>query len=77
MALIEILPTIFCHYIIIDEIAAEAIVLLMTNSMLSILSMRSSEKFSVRYENISDMILLLGLILLFITIILIAFNVIE
>jgi hypothetical protein len=62
---------------IIDEITAIAILLFMTSSILSFLSMRSSKKFSVRYENFADIIFLLGLILLFVTTMLIAFNIIK
>ncbi len=62
---------------IIDEITALAILLFMTSSILSFLSMRSSKKFGIRYENIADIIFLLGLLLLFITTMLIAFNIIK
>jgi hypothetical protein len=62
---------------IIDEITAVAILLFMTSSILSFLSMRSSKRFSQRYENFADFIFLSGLILLFITTMLIAFNIIK
>ena len=62
---------------IIDELAAVAILFFMTSSILSFLSMRSSKKFSIRYENFADFIFLFGLILLFVTTMLIAFNIIK
>lgn len=62
---------------IIDEITALAIIMFMTSSILSFLSMRSSKRFSVRYENFADIIFLIGLILLFITTMLISFNIIS
>jgi hypothetical protein len=62
---------------IIDEITAVAILFFMTSSILSFLSMRSAKKISVRYENIADIIFLLGLILLFLTTMLITFNIIK
>ena len=62
---------------IIDEIAAVAILFFMTSSILSFLAMRSTKRYGTRYENIADYVFLLGLILLFITTMLIAFNVIK
>jgi len=62
---------------IIDEITAVAILLFMTSSILSVLSMRSTKRFGARYENIADFVFLVGLILLFITTVLIAFNIIK
>jgi hypothetical protein len=62
---------------IIDEITAVAILMFMTSSILSFLSMRSSKQFSTRYENFADFIFLFGLIMLFITTMLITFNIIS
>jgi hypothetical protein len=62
---------------IIDEITTLAILMFMTSSILSFLSMRSTKRFSARYENFADIIFLIGLILLFITTMLIAFNIIS
>ncbi len=61
----------------IDEITAAGILLFMSSSLLSFLSMRSSGKFETRYENIADILFLLGLLLLFVTTILISFNFIK
>jgi len=62
---------------IIDEITAVAILFFMTSSILSFLSMRSEKRFGIRYENIADIIFLLGLLMLFVTTMLIAFNIIK
>jgi len=62
---------------IIDELTAIAILLFMTSSILSFLSMRSKTKTGIRYENIADVFFLLGLILLFATTMMIAFNLIK
>jgi hypothetical protein len=62
---------------VIDELTAIAILLFMTSSLLSFLSMRSSRKYEIRYENYADIIFLLGLILLFVTTVLIVFNFIK
>ncbi len=62
---------------IIDEITAVAILLFMTSSILSFLSMRSSGKYGIRYENYADIIFLVGLLLLFVTTMLIAFDIVQ
>ncbi len=62
---------------IIDELTAVAILLFMSSSIFSFLSMRSTKKFGPRYENVADIIFLLGLLLLFVTTMLIAFNIIK
>lgn len=61
---------------IIDELTAVAIILFMVSSILSYLSMRSN-RVIIRYEKIADTVFLSGLFLLFITTMLIAFNVIT
>ncbi len=62
---------------VIDEITAIAILFFMTSSILSFLAMRSTKRFGARYENIADYVFLLGLILLFVTTMLISFNIIK
>ena len=62
---------------VIDEITTVAIVLFMVSCILSFLSIRGSMKESSKYENIADYLFLGGLVLLFATTILFAFNVIA
>jgi hypothetical protein len=62
---------------VIDEITTIAIVLFMVSCILSFLSIRGSMKTSSKYENIADYLFLGGLVLLFATTILFAFNVIA
>ncbi|MFT3796076.1 hypothetical protein [Flavobacterium sp.] len=60
----------------IDEFTAIAILMFMTSSILSYLSMRS-ERLAARYERKADITFLSGLIVLFITTLLITLNVIK
>ncbi|MEL1244566.1 hypothetical protein AAEO56_09865 [Flavobacterium sp. DGU11] len=63
---------------LIDEFTAAAIVMFMASSMLSYLSMRSSRLApKPQYEKIADIVFLAGLTFLFITTMLITFNVIK
>jgi predicted membrane channel-forming protein YqfA (hemolysin III family) len=62
---------------LIDEFTAGAIVMFMASSLLSYLSMRSTKDPKPGYEKIADVVFLSGLIFLFITTMLIAFNVIK
>jgi hypothetical protein len=62
---------------LIDEFTAAAIIMFMTSSILSYLSMRSSKDPKPQYEKIADVVFLAGLLFLFITTMLIAFNVID
>lgn len=62
---------------IIDELTAFAIVLFMTSSVMSFLSMRSEKSPGARYEKIADIVFLSGLFFLFVTTMLILFNVIR
>jgi hypothetical protein len=62
---------------IIDELAAIAILLFMTSSILSFLSIRSNTKRSLLYEKFADIIFLTGLSFLFIITLLFTFNVIK
>jgi len=62
---------------IMDELTTAAIVMFMTSSLLSFLSMRSTESMGERYEQIADVVFLAGLFFLFITTMLLAFNIIK
>lgn len=61
----------------IDEGAALAIILFMTSCILSFLSMRSTTARSTKMEGMADILFLAGLIVLFITTMLITFNIIK
>lgn len=61
----------------IDELTAVAIIFFMTSSMLSFLSIRTKSVRSVKYENVADIVFLIGLILLFCTTLLLTFNIIQ
>jgi predicted transporter len=62
---------------ILDELTTAAIVMFMASSLLSFLSMRSEESPGERYEKIADFVFLAGLLFLFATTMLLAFNVIQ
>ena len=62
---------------ILDELTTAAIVMFMASSLLSFLSMRSKKSSGERYEKIADLVFLAGLLFLFITTILLAFNIIK
>jgi hypothetical protein len=62
---------------IVDEITAFAIILFMLSCLFSFLSIRSQTERSDRYEKIADIIFLGGLLILFLTTILFAFNIIA
>lgn len=62
---------------IIDEVTAVATILFMGSSVLSFLSLRSTGAKSKHYEKVADVIFLSGLILLFVTTMLIAFNIVT
>lgn len=61
---------------IIDELTALSILTFMVSCVLSFLSMRSTKKSGIRFEQIADFIFLAGLFFLFITTCLIVFNII-
>lgn len=61
---------------LIDETTALAIILFMTSSILSFLSMRN-EKYTVRLEKLADFIFLSGLIVLFLTTMMVTFNIVK
>lgn len=62
---------------IMDELTTAAIVMFMASSLLSFLSMRSKESMGERYEKVADFVFLAGLLFLFITTMLLAFNIIK
>lgn len=62
---------------LIDETTALAIVLFMTSCILSFVSMRRGRGVNERLEKIADIIFLSGLIVLFLTTMMITFNVIK
>lgn len=62
---------------IIDECTSVAIVMFMTSSLLSYLSLRKFKQPKVYYERLADKVFLTGLIFLFVTTMLITFNVIK
>ncbi len=61
----------------IDEGAALAIIVFMMSCLLSFLAMRSTDLGSKKLEGAADVLFLSGLIVLFITTMLIAFNIIK
>lgn len=61
--------------VVIDELTGVAAVLLMASCILSFLSMRTkNEARSIRLEHRADVIFLCGLVLVFVTILMIALN---
>ena len=62
---------------IIDELTTVAIVIFMLSCLLSFLSIRGSRKRSELFESIADYVFLSGLVLLFATTLLFAFDVIT
>ena len=62
---------------LLDEIATIAIIMFMTSSILSFLSMRSDNQSNSRLEKIADIFFLLGLFMLFLSALLISFNIIK
>ena len=61
---------------IIDEVATVDIVAFTTSCLLSFLSLRSTNRKSYRLEKIADFIFIAGIVLLLVTAILFAFNII-
>jgi peptidoglycan/LPS O-acetylase OafA/YrhL len=62
---------------IVDQITAIAALFFMVSCMLSFLSIRRKRKSNARMEDLADIIFLGGLSLLFITTILLSFNMIR
>ncbi|MBN8834715.1 MAG: hypothetical protein ABS68_13890 [Niastella sp. SCN 39-18] len=65
------------HVTIADEITTIAIVMFMASCIFSFLSLRSSSLRAHKYEQIADVVFLLGLGILFVTTILFSFNLIA
>ncbi|RZL40747.1 MAG: hypothetical protein EOP00_26250 [Pedobacter sp.] len=61
----------------IDEGAALAIVIFMNSCLFSFLAMRNENEKSLRLEKVADVFFLAGLIVLFITTMLIALNIVK
>lgn len=61
----------------IDEGAALAILVFMSSCLLSFLAMRNTTKNASKFEHLADLLFLFGLIILSITTLLIAFNIIK
>lgn len=62
---------------LIDETTALAIILFMTSSILSFLSMRKKEELDDRLEKLADFIFLSGLVVLFLTTMMVTFNILK
>jgi hypothetical protein len=62
---------------LVDEFTAGAMILFMVSCILSFLSIKGKGKSGDRYENIADILFLIGLICLFATTMLITFNVMK
>ncbi len=62
---------------LVDEFTTGAMILFMTSSILSFLSLKSNGKFSELYETLAEILFLSGLLCLFVTTMLITFNVIK
>ncbi|KAA9332330.1 hypothetical protein F0P96_12695 [Hymenobacter busanensis] len=60
----------------IDELTAVAALFFISSSILSFLSMRDSTPRSAAYERVADGVFLIGLVFIFLTAMLIAFNVV-
>lgn len=61
----------------IDEVTTLAIILFMGSCILSFISIRTNSSRSQFYENLADIVFMIGLSLLFITTLLYSFNVIK
>lgn len=62
---------------LIDETTALAIILFMTSSILSFLSMRKQRDLNDRLEKLADFIFLSGLVVLFLTTMMVTFNILK
>ena len=63
---------------LVDEFTTGAMILFMVSAILSFLSIKSKHfKLSIKYESIAELLFLTGLICLFVTTMLITFNVIK
>lgn len=61
----------------IDDVAAFAFILFLASSVLSFISLRSKKPMSERFERIADITFMSGLFLIFITAIIIVFNIVK
>lgn len=62
---------------IMDELTTAAIVMFMASSFLSFISMRKLRSSGELYEKMADVVFIAGLFFLFVTTLLLAFNMIE
>jgi uncharacterized membrane protein SirB2 len=62
---------------LIDETTALAIILFMTSSILSFLSMRKKRDLNNKLERSADFIFLFGLLVLFLTTMMLTFNIVK
>lgn len=62
---------------IMDELTTAGIIMFMASSLLSFLAMRNEHAAGERYERIADFVFLAGLLFLFITTLLLSFNIIK
>ncbi|TCC96618.1 hypothetical protein FBD94_22710 [Pedobacter hiemivivus] len=62
---------------LIDETTALAIILFMTSSILSFLSMRKKRDLNNKLERSADFIFLFGLLVLFLTTMMVTFNIVK
>jgi len=62
---------------LIDETTALAIILFMGSSILSFLSMRKEKGINDRLEKIADFVFLSGLVVLFLTTMMVTFNIVK
>ena len=62
---------------LVDEFTTGAMILFMLSCILSFLSIKSNGKYGVYYESVAEILFLTGLICLFVTTMLITFNVIK
>ena len=62
---------------LVDEFTTGAMILFMVSCILSFLSIKGNGRLSDRFENIAEVLFLSGLICLFVTTMLITFNVIK
>lgn len=62
---------------LVDEFTAGAMILFMVSCILSFLSIKGKGRSGDRYENIADILFLIGLFCLFVTTMLITFNVMK
>jgi hypothetical protein len=62
---------------LVDDISIFSFICFMTSSLISFLAITSKLKSSIYYEKIADYAFIIGLVLLFLTVMLLAFNMIK